>query len=123
MTAKESLQYFKNQALFCQTMEICGLLGRKDSDYTPRILKNKHSDPKNHFAIDPLEYLKFVQEFEPVAVFHSHIMGDSQPSEFDKINSENTLLPFLIYSLPEKKFSIFKPEDCEVNAKELEELL
>lgn len=123
MTIKESLLYFRNQSLFCPTIEICGFLGKKDDDYSARILKNKHSDPKNFFAIDPLEHLKFTQEFELVAVFHSHCVGDSQPSDFDKVNSENTLAPFLIYSLPEKKFSLYEPDGHVADIKELRENL
>jgi len=123
MNIKEALQYFKTQSLFAPTVEICGLLGKSGENYIPVILKNKHSDPKNYFAIDPLEYLKFSRENEMVAVFHSHCIGDSQPSDFDKANSENTEMPFLIYSLPEKKFSLYQPEDHTCNIKELLESL
>lgn len=116
MNIKEALVSLKNQALFCPTMEICGFLGKKDGQYTAKPLKNKHSNPREFFSIDPLEQLKFIREYEMVAVFHSHCAGDSQPSDFDKANSENTLFPFLIYSLPEKKFSLFEPlgHECDV---------
>lgn len=123
MTIKEALQFFINSSLFSPKVEVCGLLGIKDDEYFPRMMKNKHSDPQNHFSIDPLEYLKFSQEFELVAVFHSHIVGDSQPSDFDKVNSENTVVPFLIYSLPEKKFSLFEPENHTCDVKELKEIV
>lgn len=116
MTLQEALISFKNQSLFSPTTEVCGLLGRKDNEYLARSLKNKHPDPKNFFSIDPLELLKFMRECEMVAVFHSHCSGDSQASDFDKATSENTLFPFLIYSLSEKKFSLFEPDGhlCDV---------
>ncbi len=123
MNIKEALSYFKKQALFCPVMEVCGLLGKKDSSYCAKILKNTHQDPKNYFSIDPREYLKFIREYSLVAVFHSHYVGDSQPSDFDKANSESTLAPFLIYSLPEKKFSLYEPENHESDVTELKENL
>ncbi len=123
MQIKESLQFFITSSLFSPKVEVCGLLGTKDGEYFPRMMKNKHSDPQNHFSIDPLEYLRFSQEFELVAVFHSHVVGDSQPSDFDKVNSENTVIPFLIYSLCEKKFSLFEPENHSCNVGELKKQL
>ena len=119
MTIKDAIRFFITSSLFSPKIEVCGLLGTKDGEYFPRMLKNKHADPQNHFSIDPLEYLKFSQEFELVAVFHSHVVGDSQASDFDKINSENTMVPFLIYSLCEKKFSMFEPRNHNCNVGEL----
>jgi proteasome lid subunit RPN8/RPN11 len=121
MNIKEALQFFINSSLFAPKVEICGLLGIKNGEYCSRILRNKHPEPQNYFSIDPLEYLRFSQEFEMVAVFHSHVIGDSQPSDFDKVNSDNTTVPFLIYSLPEKKFSLFEPENHSCDVKELKE--
>lgn len=119
MTIQESITYFRNQSLFCRIMEICGFLGKKNGEYYAQIVKNKHPNPKEFFSIDPLESLRFSQEYEMVAIFHSHITGDSSASEFDKVNSDNTLLPFLIYSLPEKKFDLYEPEGHECNTQEL----
>jgi proteasome lid subunit RPN8/RPN11 len=119
MTIKEALQYFVNQSLFCRTIEICGFLGRKDGEYECRIVKNKHPKPSEFFSIDPVEYLKFSREFEFVAIFHSHIQGDSSASDFDKVNSDNTLVPFLIYSIPEKKFGLYEPPEHESDVTEL----
>lgn len=104
-------------------MEICGFLGRKDGEYEARIVKNKHPNPSEHFSIDPIEYLRFTREHEMVAVFHSHIQGDCSASEFDKVNSDNTLVPFLIYSIPEKKFGLYEPENPECNTEDLKKVL
>lgn len=123
MTIKESLNYFINQSLFCRNIEICGFLGKKDGEYECRVVKNKHPNPREFFSIDPVEYLKFMREHEMVAIFHSHVQGDSQASEFDKVNSENTLIPFLIYSVPEKKFSLFEPPNHECNVEEVKNSL
>ncbi len=119
MNINEALLYFKNQSLFCRTMEICGFLGEKNGEYTARIVKNKHSNPKDYFSIDPLDMLKFTREFNMVAIFHSHLIGDSSMSDFDKVNSDNTLFPFLIYSLAEKKFGLYEPDGHNCNILEL----
>ena len=123
MTLSDSLLFFIKESLSQQAIEICGFLGEKNGEYFPVIIKNKHSNPREQFSIDPLEYLKFCREHEMVAVFHSHVIGDCSASEFDKVNSDNTLIPFLIYSLCEKKFGLYEPQDHECNVKELKKLL
>jgi proteasome lid subunit RPN8/RPN11 len=123
MNLQESLDFFKLQSMSCRVMEICGFLGEKDGEYTAKIVKNIHPDPKNFFSINPMEMLRFIQEHKMVAIFHSHITGDSSASDFDKINSENTIIPFLIYSLAEKKFSLYEPSDNKCNIEELKKLI
>ncbi len=119
MNIQESLSFFQSQAMSCRTMEICGFLGEKDGEYIPKMVKNKHPNPKEFFSIDPLEMLRFCRENKMVAIFHSHLVGDSSASEFDKVNSDNTLFPFLIYSLPQKKFGLYVPPDHDCNIEEL----
>lgn len=119
---KEILEYFISETLRNRVCEICGFLGRKNGKFVAKIVENKHCDPKNYFAIDPLDFLLFKKEYELIAIFHDHLSGHSSPSDFDKLNSENTATPFLVYSVPEKKFSIFIPENSEVSADALEEV-
>lgn len=119
---KEILDYFISETLRNRVCEICGFLGKKDGQFVAKIVKNKHSDPKNYFAIDPLDFLHFKRENEIVAIFHDHLSGDSSASDFDKVNSENTATPFLIYSVPEKRFSLFVPENSEVSKEVIEEV-
>lgn len=91
------------------SQEICGFIGIKEGIYTSVLCNNKSRRPKENFTIDPVDYLLFVDEYEPVCVFHSHVLGDETMSEQDIIMSENTCLPFLIYSLNTKKFKIHEP--------------
>lgn len=119
MTIKEALQYFINQSLSFRAIEVCGFLGRKNGKYECRIVKNKHPEPDKHFSIDPIEYLRFIKECDVTAIFHSHIQGDCSPSLFDKTNSDNCLVPFLIYSISEKKFGLYEPKDHSSDLKEL----
>lgn len=119
MTIQECLSYFKEQSMLCRAMEICGFLGEKGGEYSCKIVKNKHQNPKEYFSIDPMESLRFSRSHNMVAVFHSHIVGDCSPSSFDKVNSDNTLYPFLIYSLAQEKFGLYEPPDHKCNVIEL----
>lgn len=113
---KSCLDFFKNESLACPNREIVALLGIKDGKPVAKIVKNRAPDPQNYFAVDPLELLQFQVENEFLAVFHSHIYGDSQFSEWDKITADNCLLPFVVYSLCEDKFNLYVPANCDVSS-------
>jgi len=102
------------------TFETCGFIGEKDELYTALLCENKSRDPRNFFSIDPLEYLFFIEEYNPIALFHSHIDGDENPSEQDIMMSENSCLPFFIYSLNTKKFHFYIPKKVKVDVSILE---
>jgi len=119
---KKALQYFKEQSLSNKMVEICGFLGEKDGEIIYKIVRNNHPDPANYFAINPLDFLSFKRQSTMIAVFHSHLLGDSSASDFDKVNSENTTLPFLIYSVPENAFGLYIPPNCEVDKSLIEKL-
>lgn len=119
---KSCLEYFKNESLACPNREIVGLWGLKDEKPVAKIVKNRAPDPQNFFAVDPLELLMFKNEHEFLAVFHSHIYGDSQFSEWDKITADNCCLPFIVYSLGEDKFNIYVPPNLEVSSVNLDKV-
>jgi len=117
-TTKKESEILKIISGWCEsrlTFETCGFIGQKDNLYTAMICENKSSDPVNFFSIDPLEYLFFMEEYNPVALFHSHIQGDENPSEQDIMMSENSCLPFFIYSLNTKKFHFYTPKKVKVD--------
>lgn len=99
--------------------EICGFVGfdEQTNKYVARIEKNQSEDPKSFFCISPVNYLRFKQNYSIIGVFHSHILGDESPSEFDIKMAESCCLPFIIYSVNTKKFHIFEPQnkDYDVN--------
>lgn len=97
--------------------EVCGFVGYNGSEYVATIEKNDAVDPKNFFMINPVSYLMFAENNDMLAVFHSHIVGDETPSEFDVKMSEACCVPFMIYSLNTKKFHIYEPSECELNVK------
>ncbi len=99
--------------------EICGFLGfNEDSDeYIVKQEVNVSSEPFSYFLMDPLAYLLFKDKYQFIAVFHSHIVGTEEPSEFDIKMADNCCQPFLIYSLNTQKINIYQPQtvECDVN--------
>jgi hypothetical protein len=108
-----------------QTMEICGFIGydQKQEKYIIQLEENCSGDPKNFFAIDALNYLIFKNKYSIVSVFHSHIVGDENPSEFDIKMSENCCVPFLVYGLNTNKFKIYEPQNKEYDTNKLKDLI
>ena len=106
---KISEEYFRN--------EVCGFVGYDDENFVIKEAANIAEDPKRFFLISPLDYLLFKEDYCLVAVFHSHIIADEQPSEFDRKMAENCCNPFLIYSLNTQKINIYEPQnmECDVN--------
>ena len=101
------------------TKEICGFLGydHENREFIIQLEHNASEDPKSYFLINPLSYLLFKEDYEIIAVFHSHVVGDEQESDFDVKMSENSCLPFLIFSLNTQKINIYEPQksDSDVN--------
>lgn len=105
-------------------IEVCGFLGydKIKRDYIVQLENNCSTDPKNFFAIDPLRYLLFKQKYSLAAIFHSHIVSDEKPSEFDIKMSENCCVPFLVYSLNTNKINIYEPKNIEYDVKVLKRI-
>ena len=99
------------------SQEVCGFIGYNDSGYIATVEKNDAADPKNFFTINPASYLMFTESNDMLAVFHSHIVGDETPSEFDVKMAEACCIPFVVYSLNTKKFHIYEPSHSELNVK------
>lgn len=98
--------------------EICALVGYDDrGNYVFRMMQNRTKDPSLYFSIDPYDYLMFLKKYKTLFIFHSHLCGDENPSEFDIKTSENCCYPFVIYSICSEKFSIYEPhlKDYDVN--------
>lgn len=109
------LEFFKRQAISSPQKEIVGFLGLKDGKPVAKITTNRSPNPQEYFMVDPMEFYSFDKEFEFIAVFHSHIYGDSEFSDFDRDSSENSVIPFIVYSLPEDKFNIYEPSGHDVD--------
>jgi proteasome lid subunit RPN8/RPN11 len=99
--------------------EVCGFVGwdEVEKKYVASIERNEAADPKSFFAINPASFLKFKNSYMLLGVYHSHILGDEQPSEFDIKMSETCCVPFIIYSLNTKKFHIYEPHHNDSDVK------
>lgn len=112
----------KNLSLDSETSliaELCGLVGvdEVNNKLIYQKMKNRAQTPENYFMIDPYDYLSFIKKYKLLLIFHSHLLGDESPSEFDLKTSENSCVPFLIYSICTEKFSLYEPQykDYDVN--------
>jgi proteasome lid subunit RPN8/RPN11 len=117
---KESLKEISD---FCEGSlinEVCGLVGFDNEEYIFQEGKNIANDPRNNFVLDPLQYLMFKEKYKVITIFHSHLVGDEKPSDFDISMSENSCVPFSIYSLNTKKYYIHKPSKPETELDLLE---
>tara|TARA_R110002020_G_scaffold77031_1_gene194797 strand:+ start:724 stop:1134 length:411 start_codon:yes stop_codon:yes gene_type:complete len=121
---EEALEYIKKISHENLKGEICGFLGYDyvTNQYIVQQEENISPDPSSLFIINPLNYLLFKDSYRMVAIFHSHIIGDETPSEFDVKMAENCCQPFLIYSLNSKKINIYTPENTEADVKILERI-
>lgn len=85
--------------------EICGL-GAKNSLF---FFKNIAPDKKTGFLIDPLDYFHVFERSKLDFCFHSHPEGSCKPSSMDVEMSRNALIDFLVFSVRDKKFSLYSP--------------
>lgn len=117
MNIKESLQQVVDESESNCFIEICGFLGfdGEKKSYIIQNQKNIAEDPSKHFMIDPLSYLLFKERYDLLAVYHSHINSDAEPSEFDIKMSNTCCIPFLIYSTETKKFHLYEPQNLETD--------
>ena len=121
---KQALDKIKDHCQSHPFVEICGFLGydSQKRNYIVQLENNCSSQPQNFFAIDALKYLLFKQKYTLAAVFHSHIIGDEQASEFDIKMSENCCIPFLVYGLNTDKFAMYQPKNIECDKKILKRI-
>lgn len=115
---KDFVSFLKEESETCLFAELCALVGLDEENrIVYKQMQNRSKNPDGHFMVDPYDYLSFVNEFKPLAVFHSHLVGDESPSEFDEKTSENCCFAFIIYSICSEKFFIYEPQhkDYDVN--------
>jgi proteasome lid subunit RPN8/RPN11 len=116
---KQIKDFIINHSIRNFSNEVCGFIGYDESknNFVATLEKNESPDPKSFFAINPSNYLKFKNTYSLLSVFHSHIIGDESPSEFDIKMSESCCLAFTIFSINSKKFHIYEPKyfDYDVN--------
>ena len=100
------LQEIKFYALKNKSSESCGLIIKKGGALFFLPCRNISDRPKIKFKINALTFI----ENEVVAVYHSHVYGGSKPSLYDKKIQSALDVPFLIYSISEDDFFLYKSE-------------
>jgi proteasome lid subunit RPN8/RPN11 len=115
---KDLIRFLQKESESSLMAELCSMIGLdKNNKIVYTQMQNRSKDPETYFMIDPYDYLAFINKYSCLCVFHSHLIGDEKPSEFDEKTSENCCYPFLIYSINTEKFYIYEPEykDYDVN--------
>ena len=115
---KDLMRFLQKESESSLMAELCSMIGLdKNNKIVYTQMQNRSKDPETYFMIDPYDYLAFINKYSCLCVFHSHLIGDEKPSEFDEKTSENCCYPFLIYSINTEKFYIYEPEykDHDVN--------
>tara|TARA_Y100000310_G_scaffold332379_1_gene407834 strand:+ start:1309 stop:1671 length:363 start_codon:yes stop_codon:yes gene_type:complete len=102
------LDYIKRISSFYER-EICGLISNNSLFF----VKNLSPLPRETFYIDPLKYLEVSRDKQVDFCFHSHPKASCSPSNADIELSNNALIPFLVFSPKEKKFSLYNPNTEE----------
>ncbi len=102
------LDYIKRISSFYQR-EICGLISHNSLFF----INNSSPLPRKTFYIDPVKYLEISRDKKIDFCFHSHPETSCSPSDADIELSDNALVPFLIFSPREKKFSLYRPNTQE----------
>jgi len=105
----------KTHAEYEKDNECCGLIGLnnlKEIQVVP--CENTHFDKKKHFEISPKSFIEKSKGLDVVSVYHSHVISEPNPSEYDKVSSENWCLPFYIYSLKTKEFFLHFPKSYSI---------
>lgn len=67
----------------------------------------------DQFAIDPVDYAAADEAGEIVAIFHSHVYINAEPSQADLVSCEVTGLKWYILSLPTEVWNEFEPSGYE----------
>jgi proteasome lid subunit RPN8/RPN11 len=101
---KEVLLQCKNYALKFEEEESCGIIVKHNNSFLFKSCENIHPDKKYFFAINPMNLVDNVVEY----IFHSHWNGGSRPSSCDIKSSDELCIPFLIYSLTDDDFYLYR---------------
>lgn len=98
----------KKHALSLKNEEICGLIVLKDFEYIYVSCENIALDKTKFFILNPEDYLKASELGIIQANVHSHPNGNIF-SEFDKINSNNFNLTYILYHIEKDQFFQYTP--------------
>jgi proteasome lid subunit RPN8/RPN11 len=103
--------------------EQCGFVVVENEKLSVKPVTNRSSNPEQEFNISAQDFLYIKKNFEIVAVYHSHPEGEEKPSAFDVKMSELVCYPFLVFSIKNRNFGLYIPENNDANQEYLEKLI
>jgi proteasome lid subunit RPN8/RPN11 len=108
---KQSTQNaIREHALRDSPQEACGFILTVAGVERIFPVPNAHDAPRNNFTIHPASYLEAKRTGEILAVYHSHTVGDSCPTDIDRLSCNRSGLPWYVYSNQDDSFGSCLPE-------------
>jgi len=101
---KKVLDKIKSYLLDFPDQEACGLVISRGCELSHLPCENLSSSPVDSFEIDA----KKIIENNVIYIYHSHVNCSAYPSSIDKRYSDELCIPFLIYSIRDDEFKIYK---------------
>lgn len=78
--------------------EACGLIVREEGEIRAVRCKNTTAeDPREHFRIDPSEYVQALRAGTLLGFYHTHPDGDAEASRADRATLNSTRMPMWIH--------------------------
>ena len=94
--------------------ESCGFIVLTKSGPFSIETRNRAPSKEKKFSISPLDFVKAKKKCHSIiSIFHSHSLGDENPSELDLRMTEELRIPFVIYSLITKKTRLISPKGMQ----------
>lgn len=94
--------------------ECCGfVLLKEDLEVQVERCINESPKPKECFQISPSKFLDYTLNKRVLGIYHSHPETTERPSKHDIQASEESGIPYIIYSLKTKKKFLYYPETYE----------
>ena len=107
-------KHIRDHALDESPNECCGILYQDKESLELKALRcnNLAGNKKMMFSIDPKDYLRASKLGEIISFYHSHV-NSSNFSDYDKIQSEQHEIKFIMYSLKDQKFNEYAPKGAD----------
>jgi len=113
MTLTEQIKNeIKSHAKLERPRECCGFIIDEVKVYKA---KNIAHDNENKFKISPEDYVAASSLGEITAIYHSHPNTEAKFSEYDKFNSINHKITYILYTLKDNSFTQFDPSLSDFN--------
>ena len=104
----------KAHGLASKPNEACGIILRVAEDI--KYIPCKNLDTGENFILNPEDYVKAEDSGEVIMIAHTHVETTKTPSKVDIEGCNFSGLPWLIYSLQDKDYSLLLPEVLDENS-------